>query len=774
MFRCATIFVTVMMLASACSVSRDETRAVTNDGESDRSTVTPSVDEAGHNNDSDTAADSGAEKETSDNSTTADTFAASNQSGIRPGPFQLTIDAVPDALNSPEPVAVEVLNEDGTVVGRADLAENGTAVIRRLPAGEVELQFIAEGQTINGGTVDIPGEEVTDPSIYDREELTSGFGYITTRDGTQLSAFISLPGSTSDGPYPTLVEYSGYSPSDPTAAADPYRLLIPSLGYALVQVNVRGTGCSGGSFDAFERIQSLDGYDVIETVAAQPWSAKIGMFGVSYPGIMQLHVASTRPPNLSAIAPLSPLGRVDSVLYPGGIFNNGFGQEWSDQVGSRAEANGQPWAADRVTRGDQTCKANQELRVHNPDLVAVVRETPFINDLAIERSAETHADKINVPTFIAGAWQDEQTGGRFVTMLDELENAPVLRAIMYNGLHIDSISAEMLVKLIEFFNLYVGDLPPEVPPVVRVLIGVGLSGFFGSNLELPPGDYDGLSVDEARARFESEEPIEVLFEQGASAPNLPVPSFRSRFGSWPPETTEPSVLYFGGDQEFELGAAVPANDITDSFVTDPAEGQLTTANNLDTIWSANPGWLWPAADEDNRVIAMSGPLDTDTVMVGNASADLWVSVEDGSDADLEVTLSEVAPDGSETYIQSGWLRLSRRALSDRATELRPVISGAEDEVSPLEAGGEPVLARVEVLPFAHAFRAGSKVKITIDTPGASKPQWRFEVEERPVTVIVHSGPDLPSRVVLPVIPGIEVPQQRPACGSLRGQPCRKG
>ena len=43
-----------------------------------------------------------------------------------------------------------------------------------------------------------------------------------------------------------------------------------ALGFAVVDVNMRGTGCSGGAFDYFEALQGLDGYDVIETVAASP------------------------------------------------------------------------------------------------------------------------------------------------------------------------------------------------------------------------------------------------------------------------------------------------------------------------------------------------------------------------------------------------------------------------------------------------------------------------------------------------------------------------
>ncbi len=68
---------------------------------------------------------------------------------------------------------------------------------------------------------------------------------------------------------------------------------------------MRGTGCSGGAFDYFEKLQSLDGYDVVETTARQPWVLhnRVGMAGVSYGGISQLFVGATRPPHLAAITP---------------------------------------------------------------------------------------------------------------------------------------------------------------------------------------------------------------------------------------------------------------------------------------------------------------------------------------------------------------------------------------------------------------------------------------------------------------------------------------
>ena len=133
----------------------------------------------------------------------------------------------------------------------------------------------------------------------------SGYGYLTTRDGTRARDQRPAPGGP--GPFPTLVEYSGYGYADPDGGESSIARIANLLGYAVVDVNMRGTGCSGGAFDYFEPLQGLDGYDVVETVARQPWVArgKVGMVGLSYGGISQLFVAATRPPSLSAITPLS-------------------------------------------------------------------------------------------------------------------------------------------------------------------------------------------------------------------------------------------------------------------------------------------------------------------------------------------------------------------------------------------------------------------------------------------------------------------------------------
>src|SRR5947208_3407479 len=100
---------------------------------------------------------------------------------------------------------------------------------------------------------------------------------------------VALPGLPA-GQSPTLIEYSGYGYADPKGPQNGIAILANLMGFTVVDVNMRGTGCSGGAYDFFEPLQNLDGYDVVEAVARQPWVLhhKVGMMGISFGGISQL------------------------------------------------------------------------------------------------------------------------------------------------------------------------------------------------------------------------------------------------------------------------------------------------------------------------------------------------------------------------------------------------------------------------------------------------------------------------------------------------------
>ena len=680
-------------------------------------------------------------------------------------------------------------DQAGHEIASGLLDAQGSFLFRDVPAasGYRAVQNDAGTVTKSVATKVLSPDFVPSKSFYTSQQLQTSFGYITMRDGTKLSATVKLPGPVEDGPYPTVVEYSGYSPSNP-GSPQPSTLLAQLLGYATVGVNMRGTGCSGGSFTYFEQLQSLDGYDVIEAVAAQPWVARheVGMVGISYPGISQLFVAQTRPPHLAAIAPLSVIADTfRSTLYPGGIFNNGFALSWGKDRQEGAKPYGQGWEHGIVDAGGpngQQCAENQLLRLQNPDIVELINEHPYyVNELADPLAPITFVHKINVPVFLAGAWQDEQVGGESADMLDEFTSSPDKHFMFTNGTHIESLFAQ-LQRWTEFLDFYVGHRIPHVPALFRTLAPTVYQQIIGiSGLTLPPDRFDDYpSYAAALAAYQAEPDVRILFENGygdPTNPGAPLAAFEHGFSQWPPKETVPTTWYFQPDQR--LSTKPPTISDGDgraatSYVYDPTAKPATDySGGSSAIWGANPTYDWRPLPL-GKALAFDGPvLKHDVTMAGTGSVDLWLR-STAPDTDVEVTLTELRPDGQERYVQSGWLRASHRKLDpERSTKLRPWHTDLAEDAAPLPAG-KFVKARVELFPFAAVFRAGSRLRITVEAPGGNRPFWTFDSIPATGTVIndIAHSVGHPSKVVLPVIPGIDAPTPLPPCPSLRGQPCR--
>jgi predicted acyl esterase len=143
------------------------------------------------------------------------------------------------------------------------------------------------------------------------------------------------------------------------------------------------------------------------------------------------------------------------------------------------------------------------------------------------------------------------------------------------------------------------------------------------------------------------------------------------------------------------------------------------------------------------------------------------------DADLEVNLTEIRPDGQEVYVQSGWIRASLRGSGPSATDLDPAPAYTEALAAPL-VPGQWTQVRVGTAGIQHAFRAGSRVRVMVDTPGGSRAEWFFANKPWATPPRYDIGHDAahPSSVALPVVSGITVPPALPPCPSMRGQQCR--
>jgi predicted acyl esterase len=711
-----------------------------------------------------------------------------------------------------------LINPDGTTLYTQQADSLGGLLFRDVPPGSgYRVQAQPNGPESGPLTVHSDAPAPWDPSIYNQSIPDNGYTYLTTRDGTQLAIDVHPPTSPAGEPglpssvqvpngpdymppYPTLIEYSGYGYADPAGPVNGIAILANLMGFAVVDVSMRGTGCSGGAYDFFEPLQNLDGYDVVETIAHQPWvlGHKVGMFGISYGAISQLFTAQLDPPDLEAIAPLSTIDATATTLYPGGILNTGFAVAWAQQRQQEAEpagpSSGQPWAYQQIQKGDTTCKANQVLHGEAADLMSKIRANANYNPpVADPLDPVTFVDKIKAPTFMACQWEDEQTGGHCPDLVEHFGPTTPKWFTFTNGAHIDSLDPETYNRLYDFLELFVAHQAPIVnQALVRATAPVVYQAALGvSDVETLPPDPIQLepTYQLALAAFEKLPSVRVLFDNGAGKSPLgnstagdPYPGFEHSFSTFPVPGTMPKYLFLSPDGSL---ASQPPSEGGVNWYTSNASATPLVDYPGNTggggLWgnASNWTWDWVQNPPGTAVSYVSSPLTSNTTVIGAGALYIWVR-SSTPDVDLQATISEVRPDGKETFVQDGWIRASERKLAtgsndpidQPSTLLEPEPSMLATDVQPMPSDSFTEVV-VPLYYEGHVYRAGSRIRITIAAPNGAQPVWSFG-ETRPAgstaTVWIESA--MPSSLVLPVVPGMAVPTALPPCPSLRNEPCR--
>jgi predicted acyl esterase len=734
-----------------------------------------------------------------------------------------------DVTGLPANAEASLLNAKGATVATQDADAEGGLLFRNVKPAKKYRVRLASGETGEAVTVHKDTDEPWDPEVYNQEIPDNGYTYLKTRDGTELAIDVHPPTSPAGepgvpsefhmptlpipgvptpsytAPYPTLIEYSGYGYANPKGPENGIAVLANLMGFAVVDVNMRGTGCSGGAFDFFETMQNLDGYDVIETIAKQPWvkGNKVGMLGISYGGISQLFTAQTDPKSLAAIAPLSVIDATATTLYPGGILNTGFAVEWAKQRQQNAEpatgpGHGQEWANERISEGDAKCKANQALHGEAADLMEKIKANSTYNPkVADPLDPVTFVKNIKVPTFMACQWEDEQTGGHCADLAEHFTGTEKKWFTFTNGAHIDSLDPYTYDRLYDFLSLYVADqAPAENAAVVQAAAPVVYDEAMGlpkTDLVTLPSDPIQLDplYESALKEFEEIPSIRVLFDNGAGSSPLgtktagePYPAFEQSFSSFPIPGTEAKSWYFG--PEGTMSETKPTSEGVDTYTSDASAlpptdfGPSTGSGGLwgdSTQWE----WNWLQPPQGDAVSYVSAPLKEDTTAIGGGAVTVWVK-SSTPDVDLQATVSEVRPDGIETFVQNGWERASERKLAkskknilaQKPTVLQPIPTMLASDLQPMPSN-EFVPVTIPLYFEGHAYRAGSRIRVTIAAPNGTQPIWSFahtEPEGSTASEQVAFSPSMPSSVTLPIVPGVSVPSELPACPSLRNEPCR--
>jgi len=271
--------------------------------------------------------------------------------------------------------------------------------------------------------------------------------------------------------------------------------------------------------------------------------------------------------------------------------------------------------------------------------------------------------------------------------------------------------------------------------------------------------------------------VRVLMENGAgsSIAGLPAPTFELGFDHWPPREAKPTAWYLGADGTLNRHRARRADAGIDGYRPDPEArpAQTIPGQGQSESWEIIPAYDWEPLVAGTAVAYATPALARETTVAGPGSVDLWLR-SSAVDTDLQVTLSEIRPDGLETYVQSGWLRASHRTLNPkRSTVDAPYQTHLEADASPLPSGAF-VKVRVGLYSVAHVFRKGSRIRISVEAPGDDRTRWAFDTPPTNGGVLdeIARSVVMRSRLVLPVVAGVDAPAALPPCPGLRGQPCR--
>lgn len=586
------------------------------------------------------------------------------------------------------------------------------------------------------------------------EDERDRVGYVATRDGTLLSFHLRLPvleescdpfaenaAAVASCDIPSILEYSVYDPSDPNAQTplDGERQL--ERGYALLAVNARGTGCSGGALLPLlgNPEEARDGYDLVETLAAQPWTnGKVGMTGTSYHGVSQVVVASTNPPSLKAITPAAVPNDMYEAAHPGGV-PSGYFDYWAaaTKLGSlppsatQAERDGladipglpaamieglkQPnWIYHRAVGGDRTCSANTATRRQWVDIAGIARNNPFQGGDGDPWSTLDLASffaEVRVPALVIQGLGDEHEHLGFDRLLGtELsERSTLTRLVTGNGDHMVSSSREANAERDAFLDLLVDDTLPSgcVPKVYNGSTDVGDA-------------IDALGTTSAVVYWDQQWDGFANQVHPDAIDTTPCTSarFSSDLATWPIEASTPTTYQF--DDDGSMSATEPPG----------ADGTVTYVNNLREDAEDATGLVPQAMPlRTESATFTTGPFTQTTPLLGPASADLVVSGVQPT-VDLEVTLTDVYPDGREAIIESGWRRTCVPE-AEGGTALRPVLdlTVSTSSCSPTACDATciatPQRVRVPISSFAHVMRPDHRLRVRVSAPGYAGLIFRF-------------------------------------------------
>ena len=515
-----------------------------------------------------------------------------------------------------------------------------------------------------------------DTPLY--HDVASASLYVPVRDGTRLAVSIYRPaqnGAAVATPYPVVFVFTPYRARyrdeqgkivETGLSAQLGLKGLTDHGYVVAVADIRGKGASFGHRRGFQdRTEALDGRDLIQWLARQPWSTgKVGMLGCSYLGGTTLQVASTVPPALKAIfTGASDLDKYDFVRR-GGI---------TAQFNTRPD---EPPSVDLATIPVDDDKDGSLLRAAvaqhaaNTPMAPLWYGMPYRDSVSTltgnryweEVGPYTYLDRVRrsgIATYFWGNWQDEPTQ------------------------QIIELAANLGGKL---------------------LLGPG------SHCVPPPGfDLSG----EVRRYFDHylkgiDNGIERQQRVTAWIVNAPKGHEWHRTDRLPGAGIARTHLYPDGAHS---GTAPSINDGT--LAEKPAgKGRDTFTVDYD-VGSADYFAFWVDPMDKHGLTYTTAAFLADRIIDGFPVLHVDVAI-DHPDANIFAYLEDVAPDGKAEVVSFGRLAASHRKLSKAPYDTLglPWHSGRKADVAPV-VPGQIVSLSFELTPTMRWVPAGHRLRLAI-------------------------------------------------------------
>ena len=525
---------------------------------------------------------------------------------------------------------------------------------------------------------------------------------VLMRDGVELAAVVVRPDA--EGRFPAIMAYNPYrwlkQVKDRSSETKynhrwdgpPY---FAQRGYAVVYFDVRGTGNSGGTTqDIYADLERRDAYDMVEWIAAQSWcSGNVGMWGMSYGGVVQWQVGVQNPPSLKTLV----IGSSNDDVYldwtnPGGSIRPYMFDSFSPMM---TAFNTAPPDADIV--GSEWLRLWEERLEKNAPwgigFISNLLQGPYWRN----RSLQPDYSRIKVPVMFWCGWADPYP-------------TPILRAF-------SRLDVPKKILLGPWGHYW----PEEALPGPRIDFRHEMLKWFDQWLK---GEETGVM----------EEPAVTLFVRRYKRPvahmYLEDAGFWRHEDEWPPSRNQDTPFYFHIDGE--LSREKPAKEREpDQYAYHPAVGI-----SAGVYWGGGiMPWAMPVdqrLDESWSLTYTTPPLEEDVEITGNPKAVLHVA-SSADTAYFHVKLTDVAPDGTSKWLSDGGLLGTHRNSHSEPKPMEP------DRVYEL---------RIDLKYISYLFEKGHSIRISI----ASADFQNAWPTAKPAVNRLYRDRRYPSHIVLPITP----------------------